>query len=180
MTQFRYALGIPYFNYSQNSLNFTAAWQGFLAYGFEQSMDMDIYENTRSGQINLFGLESDILYPFDWFRASFSVISSKLKIIFCRYKIQFLVAAVSPDTNQTVPMAGASIFNPEQAHWKATTEYLYLDNLNGQAAKLAVSITMRRHLIVKISAFVVLILNCEWIALTSGSMLMRLRASQGL
>jgi len=62
-----HALGIPSFDESNVALNFTADWQGFLKYGFEQSLDMDASEATRSGQINLFGSESDDLYPFDWY-----------------------------------------------------------------------------------------------------------------
>ena len=62
----RDALGIPGFDESNVALNFTASWQGFLQYGFEQSLSMDALEATRSGQINLFGSESDDLYPFDW------------------------------------------------------------------------------------------------------------------
>lgn len=62
-----HALGIPSFDESNAALNFTADWQGFLKYGFEQSLDMDAPEATRSGQINLFGSESDDLYPFDWY-----------------------------------------------------------------------------------------------------------------
>ena len=63
----RNALGIPNFNYSNIALNFTASKQHFLSFGFEQFISMDILEETRSGQINLGGLESDILYPFDWY-----------------------------------------------------------------------------------------------------------------
>ena len=62
----RNALGIPSFNESNVALNFTAFWKGFLPYGFEQSLRMDALEATRSGQINLFRLESDDLHPFDW------------------------------------------------------------------------------------------------------------------
>ncbi|KIM42810.1 hypothetical protein M413DRAFT_124137 [Hebeloma cylindrosporum] len=102
---------------------------------------MDALEGTRSGQINLFGAESDDLYPFDW------------------YRIQFLVAAVSPTTKQTVPVVGASIFNPDQYQWKAHTDYKYLDGLNRQATKLTVFITMKRRLVIKIAAFLILIFN---------------------
>ncbi|KIM42811.1 hypothetical protein M413DRAFT_124194 [Hebeloma cylindrosporum] len=141
------ALGIPSFNESNAALDFKADWQGFLHYGFEQSLNMDALEATRSGQINLFGSESDDLYPFDW------------------YRIQSLVAAVSPATNQTVPVVGASIFNPDQSQWKAYTEYRYLDDLNGQATKLTVFITMKRRVIVKIAAFLILIFN--WLVTAS-------------
>jgi len=160
----RNALGIPNFNYSNVALNFTASWQNFLAFGFEQSLSMEILEMTRSGQINLFGRESDVLYPFDWYvpldlcrqRLQSQIRSSH------RYRVQFLVAAVSPSTNGTVPMAGASIFNPDQTEWRASTVYKYLDDLNGQATKLTVSVTLGRHIIVKISAFLILTFNCEW------------------
>ena len=70
----RNALGIPTFNESNVALNFTVGWQGFLKFGFEQSLSMEALEGTRSGQINLFGLESDDLYPFDWY---FLYLSSK-------------------------------------------------------------------------------------------------------
>ncbi|KAJ6543211.1 hypothetical protein DFH09DRAFT_1322211 [Mycena vulgaris] len=60
------ALGIPSFNQSNAVLNFDSDRQGFLRYGFEQVIEMNIEEATRSGQIDLRGLESDVLYPFDW------------------------------------------------------------------------------------------------------------------
>jgi hypothetical protein len=62
----RDALGIPSFNQSNAVLNFDSDRQGFLRYGFEQVIEMNIEEATRSGQIDLSGLESDVLYPFDW------------------------------------------------------------------------------------------------------------------
>ncbi|KAJ7476266.1 hypothetical protein B0H11DRAFT_1308591 [Mycena galericulata] len=134
------ALGIPSFNQSNAVLNFDSDRQGFLQYGFEQVIEMNIEEATRSGQIDVDGLESDVLYPFDW------------------YRVEFLIAALSPETNETVPMAGASIFNPDMSQWHLSTSYNYLD-LTGQAAKLAVFVTIRRHVVVKISAFLILLLN---------------------
>ncbi|KAJ6459827.1 hypothetical protein DFH09DRAFT_1230870 [Mycena vulgaris] len=136
------ALGIPSFNQSNAVLNFDSDRQGFLRYGFEQVIEMNIEEATRSGQIDLRGLESDVLYPFDW------------------YRIEFLIAALSPETLETVPMAGASIFNPASgmSQWRLSTNYTYLD-LPGQAAKLAVFVTIQRHVVVKISAFLILLLN---------------------
>ncbi|KAJ6549020.1 hypothetical protein DFH09DRAFT_1320323 [Mycena vulgaris] len=114
------ALGIPSFNQPNAVLNFDSDRQGFLRYGFEQVIEMNIEEATRSGQIDLRGLESDVLY-----------------------RIEFLIAALSPETLETVnvPMAGAS-----------------------QAAKLAVFVTIQRHVVVKISAFLILLLNCRWIS----------------
>ena len=76
-----------------------------------------------------------------------------------RYKVQFLIAAVSPETNRTMPMAGASIFNPDTSQWRASTYYDYLD-MGDQAAKLYVQIYLKRHIIVRISAFLILIFNC--------------------
>ncbi|KAJ6522309.1 hypothetical protein DFH09DRAFT_1191633 [Mycena vulgaris] len=119
------ALGIPSFNQSNAVLNFDSDRQGFLRYGFEQVIEMNIEEATRSGQIDLRRLESDILYPFDW------------------YRIEFLIAALSPETLET---------------WRLSTNYTYLD-LPGQAAKLAVFVTIQRHVVVKISAFLILLLN---------------------
>ncbi|KAF8157352.1 hypothetical protein K438DRAFT_1687174 [Mycena galopus ATCC 62051] len=134
------ALGIPSFNQSNAVLNFDSDLQGFLRYGFEQVIEMNIEEATRSGQIDLSGLESDVLYPFDW------------------YRVEFLIAALSLETNETVPMAGASIFNPDTSQWRLSTSYSYL-HLPGQAAKLAVFVTIRRHVVVKISAFLILLIN---------------------
>jgi hypothetical protein len=59
-------------------------------------------------------------------------------------------------------MAGASIFDPDTSQWRLSTSYSYLD-LEGQAAKLAIFVTIRRHIVVKISAFLILLLNCGWI-----------------
>ncbi|KAJ6460554.1 hypothetical protein C8R45DRAFT_1108965 [Mycena sanguinolenta] len=129
------ALGIPSFNQSNVVLNFEGDRQGFLKYGFEQVIEMNIEEATRSGQIDLNGLESDVLY-----------------------RVEFLIAALSPKTNETVPMAGASIFNPDMSQWRLSTSYSYLD-LPGQAEKLAVFVTIRRHVVVKISAFMILLIN---------------------
>ena len=67
LTRSRDALGIGGYNESNAILQFQGALQGYLSHGFEQSIDMDILEQTRSGQINVNGLESDALYPFDWF-----------------------------------------------------------------------------------------------------------------
>lgn len=62
-------------------------------------------------------------------------------------------------------MAGASIFNPATgiSQWRLSTNYTYLD-LPGQAAKLAVFVTIQRHVVVKISAFLILLINCRWIS----------------
>jgi len=60
------ALGIPSFNFSNAASTFRADWRGFLRSGFEQFVGMDIDQFTRAGQINVNGLETDVLYPFDW------------------------------------------------------------------------------------------------------------------
>ncbi len=81
-----------------------------------------------------------------------------------RYKVQFLMASQSPTTNLSVQMAGASIFNPDSSQWVARTTYEYLDSLQDGAsvpAKLSVFIVLKRHIVVKISAFLLLIFNCE-------------------
>lgn len=138
------ALGIGGYNVSNAILQFQGNLQEYLRFGFEQSIDMDILEQTRSGQINVNGLESDALYPFDW------------------YKVQFLMAAQSPTTNLSVQTAGASIFNPDSSQWVARTTYDYLDSLQDGTsvpAKLSVFIVPKRHIVVKISAFLLLIFN---------------------
>ncbi|KAJ7195583.1 hypothetical protein B0H12DRAFT_1038667 [Mycena haematopus] len=153
------ALGFPSFKQSNAVLNFDGDRQGFLRYGFEQVIEMNIEEATRSGQIDLNGLESDVLYPFDWHVCVQLELSlSRLDVFKCRYRVEFLIAALSPETNETVPMAGASIFNPDMSQWRLSTSYSYLD-LTGQATKLAVFVTIRRHVVVKVSAFLILLLN---------------------
>ncbi|KLO05726.1 hypothetical protein SCHPADRAFT_838995 [Schizopora paradoxa] len=156
------ALGIGGYNESNAILQFQAALQGYLGFGYEQSIDMTILEQTRSGQINVNGLESDALYPFDWrVLSNFKVLYIDVSL---RYKVQFLIAAQSPTSNKSIEMGGASIFNPDSSQWIAKTNYEYLDTLNDGTsvpAKLAVFIVLRRHIVVKISAFLLLIFN--WI-----------------
>jgi len=59
------ALGIPSFNFSNAVSTYRADWRRF-SFGFEQFIGMDIDQFTRAGQINVNGLETDVLYPFDW------------------------------------------------------------------------------------------------------------------
>lgn len=61
----RDAFGYGGFNYSNVSLNYTAAIGGLFPF-WDETLDLTVLESTRSGQLNLEGLESDALYPFDW------------------------------------------------------------------------------------------------------------------
>lgn len=61
------ALGWGGFNASTSVLD----WITELRDGpYDQVLDLDLKESPRSGQLNLNGLETDILYPFDWYKLS--------------------------------------------------------------------------------------------------------------
>ncbi|KZV88880.1 hypothetical protein EXIGLDRAFT_772255 [Exidia glandulosa HHB12029] len=136
------ALGINGFNASASVLDLQSAQTGFRHHGWEQFLELDIETEPRSGESNLKGLETDSLYPFDW------------------YRVQVLVAAVtSADLNNTVPVIGAHIFNKVQAQWIASTDYGYLDDFQSSSTKLFIHITLERNMVIKISAFLIIVFN---------------------
>ncbi|KZV88881.1 hypothetical protein EXIGLDRAFT_772256 [Exidia glandulosa HHB12029] len=135
------ALGIDGFNASASILDLQAAQAGLKHSGWEQFIELDIATEPRSGELNLNGLETDSLYPFDW------------------YRVQVLVAATSADLNSTYPVIGANVFNKVQAQWIASTEYSYLDGFQGSSTKLWIRITLRRNMVIKISAFLIIVFN---------------------
>lgn len=137
------ALGIGGFNASTSVLDLQAAQAGLKHDGWEQFIELDLATAPRSGELNLMGLETDSMYPFDW------------------YQVQLLVAATNGDLSATLPVIGANVFNKVQAQWIATLNYTYLDNFNGSETKLTIRITLRRNMVIRISAFLLLIFN--WI-----------------
>jgi len=119
---------------------------------------MDVLEATRSEQINLLGLESDDLSTCD------CISLRGLGIHVCVPEVPHPIPCCGriSRNKQTVQVVGANVFNPEQSQWRAHTKYKCLDDLNGQATKLTLFITMRRRVVVTIAAFMILIFDCEW------------------
>ncbi|EJD48282.1 hypothetical protein AURDEDRAFT_162753 [Auricularia subglabra TFB-10046 SS5] len=134
------ALGWGGFNASRSVLDWVADIRGA---PYDQVLDLDLKETPRSGQLNLNGLESDILYPFDW------------------YKVALVVAATSHNLTKTYPIIAANLFNPSQTEWWARMNYTYLDNFLdlGQATKISVNITLQRSYVVRISAILIVVFN---------------------
>lgn len=140
----RGALGIGGFNESNAVLEYQAAQAGLKRKGWEQYIELDVGYEPRSGELNLNGLETDSLYPFDW------------------YRVQILFAATTGDLSGTLPIIGADIFNKLQTQWIASFNYTYLDNFGpdrSHAAKLAARITLRRNHVIKASAILILAFN---------------------
>ncbi|EJD49113.1 hypothetical protein AURDEDRAFT_162054 [Auricularia subglabra TFB-10046 SS5] len=138
------ALGIGGFNKSKSVLEYQAAQAGLKHDGWEQYIELDVGYVPRSGELNVNGLETDTLYPFDW------------------YRVQILFAATEGDTNTTRPIIGANIFNKIQTQWVASFNYTYLDNFGpdeDHAAKLTARITLQRNNVIKVSAMLILIVN---------------------
>ncbi|EJD49117.1 hypothetical protein AURDEDRAFT_162058 [Auricularia subglabra TFB-10046 SS5] len=141
------ALGVGGFNESDSILEYQAAQAGLKHEGWEQYIELDVGYVPRSGELNVNGLETDSLYPFDW------------------YRVQILFAATTGDLSATRPIIGANIFNKLQTQWIASFNYTYLDNFGpdeDHAAKLAARITLRRNHVIKASAILILAFNCAF------------------
>ncbi|KAE9392707.1 hypothetical protein BT96DRAFT_979278 [Gymnopus androsaceus JB14] len=126
-------------NYSSAYYNATNLLNGPQNYDIKQVITTDLY-NIWSSQTNSHGFESEIVYPFDW------------------YGLSFIMTAVETNTNNTIPMAGASIFNPRSSQWVSNSDYTFLD-LPDQAGRITTYIYLNRHSAVIVGVLLLIIFN---------------------
>ncbi|KZV92996.1 hypothetical protein EXIGLDRAFT_768436 [Exidia glandulosa HHB12029] len=151
------ALGIGGFNESSAVLAFREATGHVADHGRFDQFNLEVPESPRSGQDNDGGLESDAMYPFDW------------------YEVRMLFGATLPDLNTTVPIVEASIFNYLATLWRYDLRNQQIE-FNSHATKINLHIRLSRTVVVKISALLILILN--WVV-TVGIVYMVIASTAG-
>ncbi|KAH7100033.1 hypothetical protein BKA62DRAFT_708068 [Auriculariales sp. MPI-PUGE-AT-0066] len=132
------AFGKEGFNSSNAVLSYSAEMEGLR--NVDQFIDVEITENARAGQLNVGALETDVMYPFDW------------------YLVRMIFAATGTDFS-TRAIIGANIFNSLETQWVYDLNFTYLDGFKDHATKLTMGITIRRSTVTKLSAILIVILN---------------------
>ncbi|KAH7100011.1 hypothetical protein BKA62DRAFT_707997 [Auriculariales sp. MPI-PUGE-AT-0066] len=132
------AFGFDGFNQSDAVLAFHAKTAHIRK--FDEFIDLEVTEMPRAGQLNLLGLETDVMYPFDW------------------YEVRLTFAATGSDM-KTRPIIGSSISNYLETQWKYGVNVTYLDGFDDHATKLLLGIFIDRSVVTKLSAILIVVLN---------------------
>jgi len=74
--------------------------------------------------------------------------------------VNLIIAATHSDLRTTAPIVGARLVNAVQTQWRFTLSYSYV-NIDSQAAKLNMQITLTRTPVTISSAMLLVALNCK-------------------